>query len=212
MIQGWRFSVVGGDSLIEEMMARAGAIPSSPRQSELIVFSGGTDVAPTLYGEAGYHMCTQRSDHERDRREVAMYRLAVSKGKKLVGICRGAQLLNVLNGGKLWQNVDGHRSKPHPVTYINEKSEKFVLPVTSDHHQMMIMGQSGRLWGYAGQSTIKSSFEDDIPMASHHVDDPEIVYYPATKSLCFQPHPEWGLEQCERLFFDCVKRMAAGRY
>lgn len=207
MLQGWRFHVVGGDALIEQMMVQAGAYQSSLRHSELVIFSGGNDISPLMYGEAGYHPLTQRTDIERDRFERAAYIASLAKGKTIIGICRGAQLLNVLNGGRLWQNVDGHRNVPHFVTYTSEKNEKFHIVVTSDHHQMMVPGKHSSVWAVAGRSTIKSTFEEDIPMPSNHTDDPEIVFYPATRSLCFQPHPEWGIVACERLFYDCVKRI-----
>jgi gamma-glutamyl-gamma-aminobutyrate hydrolase PuuD len=190
------------------MMVKAGAIASSPRKADIIVFSGGVDVCPYMYGEAGYHPLTQKSDLSRDRFEAAAYFTAMAKKKLIVGVCRGAQLVNVLNGGKLWQNADGHRNTAHMVTYIDEKGKKSFPAVTSDHHQIMIPTQQASIWAYAGKSTIKSSFEDDIPMVSNHNDDPEVIFYPRTRTLCFQPHPEWGLVECERLFYDCIKRAA----
>jgi gamma-glutamyl-gamma-aminobutyrate hydrolase PuuD len=209
-LQGWRYHVVGGDKPIENMMEDGLAIKKGLRDADIVVFSGGTDVTPTIYGEDGYHQLTQASDKERDRVETAIYHAAVSKRKVIVGICRGAQLVNVLNQGKLWQHVDNHTNCQHDLLYVNEKGERYLIKVTSDHHQMMIPADHGKIIGWTGRTSIKSTFHDDVPQGNEQDRDPEIVWYKRTKSLCFQPHPEWGLMSCKSLFFDCIKRVMIG--
>jgi GMP synthase-like glutamine amidotransferase len=205
MLQGWRYHIVGGDTMINDMMVSGLAIPTGLRDADIVIFSGGTDISPKLYNDVS-HPKTQRSDNERDRVEQAAFQLAVQKKKLCVGICRGAQLLNVLSGGSLYQHVDKHTNTNHKVTYVNESGEKYIVDVTSDHHQMMRTGPSGLTWGWCGLSTVKSTGLNDTIMDKHHSDDPEIVYYKRTNSLCFQPHPEWHLMSCKSLFFDCIKR------
>lgn len=67
------------------------------------VFAGGQDIAPSFYGEEnnGSHA----PDIERDRFETALCRAALEHDKPLLGICRGCQLLNVVLGGTLIQDL-----------------------------------------------------------------------------------------------------------
>lgn len=210
ILQGWRYHIVGGDELIDKMMGEACAIQTGLKDADLVIFSGGTDISVKMYDEFGMHACTQMPDLERDRVETAIYHAAVAKKKTLIGICRGAQLLNVLNGGRLWQHVDKHQNCKHDIIYVDERGDKYVLKVTSDHHQMMRPNLvQGRILGWAKCSTMRSTFSSDDPREKDQI-DPEIVWYPGTKSLCYQPHPEWGLMSCKSNFYDCIKRVMIG--
>jgi GMP synthase-like glutamine amidotransferase len=207
-LQGWRYHVVGGDKDIEKMMDEACAISSSLQRAEIVIFSGGTDVDPSVYGQ-GRHNKTQPPDTDRDRIEQAIYHACVAKKKYLIGICRGAQLLNVLNGGQLWQHIDGHHG-PHPLIYYDEGQNKVMVPVTSDHHQLMKPTADGRLWGVATESHRRESPGIVQTTSKYHNSDPEIVFYKATRSLCYQPHPEWGIASDRDLFMNCVRRLMLG--
>jgi putative glutamine amidotransferase len=71
-----------------------------------LVFTGGADIDPGLYGEvpAGAVDC----DSERDRLESEAWQTAERRSVPVLGICRGMQAINVFSGGKLRQHVDGH--------------------------------------------------------------------------------------------------------
>jgi putative glutamine amidotransferase len=67
------------------------------------VIAGGTDIHPERYGmqpKEGYHY-----DLERDAMEAKLIQHAASKDKPLLGICRGAQMINVVHGGNLHFNI-----------------------------------------------------------------------------------------------------------
>ena len=78
----------------------------------LIAFMGGTDIQPKLYGENPIAE-TESPDAYRDAKEIDLYKTYENIPK--LGICRGAQLINVLNGGSLYQDVDGHEYGHHPI-------------------------------------------------------------------------------------------------
>jgi len=63
------------------------------------VIGGGSDVHPALYG--GEPRPGRRYDRERDAFELGIIEEAVRSGRPLLGICRGAQLINVYFGGTL---------------------------------------------------------------------------------------------------------------
>lgn len=66
---------------------------------DALVLSGGGDVDPKLYGSEPESSLAVRPD--RDRFELALLEQAEAKGLPVLGICRGAQLLNVSRGGTL---------------------------------------------------------------------------------------------------------------
>jgi len=68
------------------------------------VLPGGGDVAPTYYGQSPVPQLTS-TDRLRDNVELTLCRAAAQHKKPLLGICRGAQVLNVAFGGTLWQDT-----------------------------------------------------------------------------------------------------------
>ena len=79
-----------------------------------LVLQGGNDVAPESYGETALHP-DWRGDRVRDRYEIELVDAFVQAGKPVFGVCRGLQLLNVMFGGTLLQDIATQRpgSRPH---------------------------------------------------------------------------------------------------
>jgi putative glutamine amidotransferase len=69
-----------------------------------LVLQGGNDVAPECYGEAPLDPAWA-GDIVRDRYEIELIEAFVAAGKPVFGVCRGLQLLNVMYGGTLWQDI-----------------------------------------------------------------------------------------------------------
>jgi len=82
-----------------------------------LVFSGGSDLDPGLYG-ADPHPETTGIRADRDRAELALLEAALARDMPVLAICRGSQVLNVALGGDLVQHVpevvghDGHKETP----------------------------------------------------------------------------------------------------
>lgn len=65
-----------------------GEIVDNIADADLVLFEGGVDVDPRLYGDRiGRH--TDKPEVERDEREMKLFRKAVELNKKILGICRG---------------------------------------------------------------------------------------------------------------------------
>src|SRR5262249_49146519 len=69
-----------------------------------LVFSGGSDVDPELYG-AEAHAETGGVIRERDDFELELMRAALEQDVPILAICRGSQVLNIALGGDLEQHV-----------------------------------------------------------------------------------------------------------
>ena len=114
-----------------------------------IIFSGGADLDPALYGQDA-HPETDQPFPLRDDGEFVLLRAALERDMPTLGICRGSQVLNVALGGDLVQHlpdVVGHdRHKDEPGLYADHdvaiepgsKLEDMLgsrAPVKSHHHQ-----------------------------------------------------------------------------
>lgn len=202
ILDDYRVYVVNGGYEYIRMFLRHGYEGAKGLEDcDIVCFTGGADVHPSLYGEA--ILPRTYSDFERDKRELAIYHRAFEAGIPMVGICRGAQFLNVMNGGKLWQDVNNHAVYgTHPAQdYMYNKA----VAVTSTHHQMMIPNEKTALTlAVASLSTVKHNDKGRINIENNVNDDVEAVWYEDTKCLCFQPHPEMGDDdsECQTLFMD----------
>src|SRR4051794_35467180 len=69
-----------------------------------LIVTGGRDVNPEKYGQVP-HPSTDEPATERDAFELMLLRGALDRGLPVLGICRGAQVLNVALGGTLHQHL-----------------------------------------------------------------------------------------------------------
>lgn len=158
--------------------------------AQIIVFNGGADIGTSIYNEEPISLGIPHIQSIRDKREIEVFNKYKDKSILKVGICRGAQLLNCLNGGTLWQDVNNH-GRDHKITLLVNGKE---IIATSTHHQMMRPNwDKAQLIAVAAEATYKYAQHDNYPPALDSNDriDVEIVYYPETNCLCIQGHPEY---------------------
>jgi putative glutamine amidotransferase len=122
-----RVLVLEGLSGAARCVRRAGGDPISVRPTDVaaveqalaepfdaLLLTGGGDVDPRLYGEKP-HKQVYGVNETRDRMEWEALNRAEELGVPVLGICRGAQLMAVWNGGRLRQHITGHRGIDHLV-------------------------------------------------------------------------------------------------
>lgn len=203
--------VVGNDPSTCKMFFKDGwSIITEIRKADVIVFTGGSDIDPALYGQRRTPVCGS-SDIRRDEAEVKCYK-NLAKDQLKIGICRGGQLLNVLNGGSMYQHVNNHE--------LGQRNHRIFLPyhtsqrwVNSYHHQMMIPdfdNSKMEVLGISDESTVKIFDKGQITKRADVETNPdyEIIWYGETNSYCFQPHPEWD-PVTEIVFFESLERLGA---
>lgn len=197
-----RVFVVGGGFQYLKMFFDAGMKGArSVEDADIVCFTGGEDVDPALYGEEPIPETYFNS--KRDGVEAYIYGEAIGLKKPMIGICRGAQFLNVMNGGKLWQDVNNHAVRGgHAI--IDMRNGEVREGMTSTHHQQMIAADDAEIIAVAELSTKKTSMSEIMERTKAEPDDMEVLWYPGSLSLCFQPHPEFMHGDCRNFFLDLV--------
>jgi len=115
-----------------------------------IIITGGEDVNPELYQKPDYAEVCGIPDNYRDSLETLLIRFAFKNKVPLLGICRGNQILNVVNGGTLIPDIpsfvqtsilhlslsdSAHQVVIEPKTRLKWMVESDTLWVNSRHHQ-----------------------------------------------------------------------------
>lgn len=191
--------IVNPNAQYESMFSKRGwRLATDIINADLIQFTGGEDVHPSMYNTIA-HQRTQ-ANLKRDLAEQVVFKFAQHGTKRedvipTAGICRGGQFLNVMCGGRMWQDVDGHLGK-HPAHDV-VTGECF--QVTSTHHQMMdphvdaltlvTAAKCKRKEGVSPRG-VPTGVHTSVPLKT----DVEVVFYKEQQSLCFQPHPEFPNE------------------
>lgn len=77
-----------------------------------LVLQGGADLSPASYGQQPLRP-EWAGDAVRDRYEIELLDGFLGRGKPVLGICRGCQLINVAYGGSLLQDIRTLRPETH---------------------------------------------------------------------------------------------------
>ena len=172
-------------------------------EADVVMFTGGHDVHPSFYGEPlGRYTSTWKA---RDISEAHAANYAIKHGLPMLGICRGAQFLTVMAGGKLIQDVTNHGGT-HEIVLTDgyERRAGEPLYISSTHHQMMnpyvLDNKDYKVIAYARHRSkhYLDGWNREIP---HCGTEPEIVWYPKIRALCIQGHPEIMNQQSEGVAF-----------
>jgi hypothetical protein len=106
--------------------------------ADLIIFSGGEDINPGIYGERNTYSYGYSAS--RDDIETRVFQIAKQNRIKMLGVCRGHQLINALQGGTLYQDLYFDIGKPHggghPLELVSSTglANLFKDGVNSIHH------------------------------------------------------------------------------
>ena len=125
-------------------------LPAIDDSYDALLLCGGEDVDPVYYGQT--NTACGEIDADRDRVEIELAKAYLAAGKPILGICRGHQLLNIVLGGTMIQDIgdpfhffhtrgDLPNDLVHPV-YSCEGSFLYnyygrAFQVNSSHHQVV---------------------------------------------------------------------------
>jgi len=161
-----------------------------------LLLHGGADVCPRSYGEEPLKP-EWEGDEIRDRYEIELVEAFHAAGKPILGICRGAQILNVAFGGTLYQDIltqhdteRVHRSQAlydhnlHDIDVVEGSGLAQLYPtlesakVNSVHHQAVK--------ALGGGLRVEARSSDDGIVEAIRLDDPQGRY-----AFAVQWHPEF---------------------
>lgn len=173
-----------------------------------LILTGGGDADPAFYGEAPIPEAPE-FDRAVDQAEFDIFHAMLKRGKPVMGICRGMQMINVAMGGSLWQDLPTqrpgtvchknlHKEGPHAAhtVYFTKESGLYALlneaemTTNSIHHQAVKALAPGLLCSAQTADGIVEAFESADQ-----------------KVLGFQWHPEamHGCPESDRIFQWFVK-------
>lgn len=163
---------------------------SIPSDINLVLFSGGQDVCPDLYGHANVASGCGSKPSLRDLVEQMVWEWAYTKDIPSVGICRGNQFLCAMTGGWLFQDVDGHGGVNHKVELFHDDTRE-AINTNSTHHQMVVPARGAVVLGATQNRSQRYVFDPRFHGRFKFPPyDPEIILY-NNRNLGFQFHPEY---------------------
>lgn len=194
-----KIHVVGGAvNYANWMLTGESSLVDSINDADLVVFTGGEDVSPSLYDQPKHR--NTYTNPERDIYEMRAFDEAFHAGKHMIGICRGSQFLCVMSGGILVQDqqnpsffhkIDTYDGKQIDVTSTHHQAQ---YPWRLPQHKFKVLGWSKHASAYhhsgAGDEMVNARIEGNKEV--------EIAYYPMTKCLAIQSHPEMVFDDYNR--------------
>ena len=182
------------------------AVPEDAAVCDGLLLPGGGDVDPRYYGQE--NCGSNPPDALRDTVELQLIRMFRDAGKPILGICRGAQMLNVAFGGSLHQDIPGHSrledgDRLHAVR-VTEGSRMAALygagemVVNSSHHQAVdSVGAGLRATLHAPDGHVECIEHESLPVMG-------LQWHPERLSGDFvrpeavdgQPVVDWFVAQC----------------
>lgn len=155
-----------------------------------LILSGGHDVDPHLYGEE----IDQKSGAtwpDRDQFDIALLKAAEGANKPVLGICRGAQIINVAHGGSMWQDLSlrpGHTLKHMQATRPDVGTH--LVKIKSGTNLEKIMGQSSLMTNSFHHQVIKEVAPDLVEAATASDGVTEALESDDGQVIAVQWHPE----------------------
>ena len=155
---------------------------------DIVMFTGGEDVHPSFYNEKVGSYTSFNLD--RDIYEAQMFAAATELGKPIIGICRGSQLSCAMSGGRLVQHQQNNHQYHDIITWDGQE-----LPISSTHHQAQypyeLPKTEFKLIAWTDNLSKMHLDGNNKEISDKPFREAEIVFYPKTRALGIQGHPEW---------------------
>ena len=172
---------------------------------DALVLQGGADISPKCYGEVA--QCPDWSgDYLHDTYQMELLNGFMAAGKPVLGICRGAQLINVALGGSLYQDLATQYDRPS--THVHPDFDKFAHAVewrkTSGLAKLYPEQNGGRVVSVHHQAI--KVLGDGLSIEAQSPDDGVIEAIRLRGKpyvLGLQWHPEFHQARSNPLLLDC---------
>jgi len=204
-----------------DAVRRAGGVPLllTPGESnwdavldvvDAFILTGGGDIDPTRYNGAR-HDTNYGVDQERDVLELALARRLIDSGLPTLGICRGAQILNVVEGGTLIEHIPDevgddvlHRAPPRePVAHK--------IQLKPDSRLMRILEREefeAASWHHQAPRRVANSFEIVATAPDGIVEAIEMPDHPWLIAVQWHPELTAASDPLQQRLFDAIVAQA----
>ncbi|HEX7390649.1 MAG TPA: gamma-glutamyl-gamma-aminobutyrate hydrolase family protein [Acidiphilium sp.] len=176
-----------------------------------LVFTGGYDLDPLLYGEPP-HPTVDHVDQARDTSEIALTRAALESGVPMLAICRGLQILNVALDGTLHQHLpegvgervihraDGDKPVRHP---------SWVAPGSRLRGIFGLDEVDGVSWHHQGIKALAPRLTPVAHAQDNLIEAVELVDHPWCIGVQWHPEMSAAEDPVQQRLFDELVRAAA---
>jgi gamma-glutamyl-gamma-aminobutyrate hydrolase PuuD len=217
--------LAGGIPVLIPLLRDSVAMDALVRRLDGVILSGGEDIDPQYFGEE--HLPELGAvNAPRDTADVLLIQIALRQGKPMLGICRGEQVINVVLGGSLWQDIPSqipsselkHRqAEPStvatqaitidPSSRLAEILGVTQIAVNSHHHQAVKDLAPGLVVTARAEDGVVEAYEG-IPTAKDPYGQPF-----GNRVLAVQFHPEAFAQAGDptflKIFQDLVRRASS---
>lgn len=170
---------------LDEITARVAHFMQHPEEFSMVLFTGGSDVDPSFYGESSPdHVCV--SNPKRDLQERVVFKHAMHHNIPMAGICRGLQFLNVMDGGRLFHHINHHEGCIH---FVETNTGEY-FNTNSLHHQMIIPRPDAIVTAWTRKNLASVYYGDNDLPVRYKGKDIEAAIFPAIRAFGVQYHPE----------------------
>lgn len=194
----------GGEPVLLDLVTDQESAKAELAKVDCLILTGGEDVDPSYYGEEP-DPALEEVNKERDVSDMALLQEAIDEDMAVLCTCRGAQVLNVLSGGSLYQDIPStEQFKDSGVLHRDPEEIDFTYhEVTIEEGSLLsqIVGES-RLnvnsWHHQGlkdigENLVVTATSDDGMVECIERTD-------CTYVIGVQWHPEWSVEEGDDSF------------
>ncbi len=163
-----------------------------------LLLTGGDDVDPLRYGEDHHHKI-EKTNPIRDEFDLTLARMALDRNMPILGICRGCQILNVVEGGTLYQDITAQVKDCllHPLLGVAPKWHKAHKVALEPESKLAKIYAAEELWTNGFHHQAVKDVASTLKVVGKTSDGViEAVESPAHKFVVgVQWHPEMMLEK-----------------
>lgn len=194
----------GGEPVLLDLVKDQEGAKAELAKVDCLVLTGGEDIDPSYYGEEP-DPALEDVNKERDVSDMAMLQEAIDEDMPTLCTCRGAQVLNVLSGGSLYQDIPSTEEfKDSGILHRDPEEVDFTyheVTIEKDSLLSQIVGKD-RLnvnsWHHQGLKDIGENLKVTATSDDGMVECIERT--DCTYVIGVQWHPEWSVEEGDDSF------------
>ena len=192
----------GGEAVLLPLVKDKDEAKVELEKVDCLIMTGGEDVDPAYYGEKP-DPNLEEVNKERDASDMAILQAAIDEDMPVLCTCRGMQVLNVLSGGSLIQDIPtSDEYKGDEIVHRDPAEEDFTYHViTLDGQLARIAGDTSlevNSWHHQGVKELGDNLKVTATSEDGMIEGMERE--DCSYVIGVQFHPEWSVEEGDDSF------------